>query len=41
VDGDCDTNAAIVGDIVAGYGKREGIPSDWLRVREILSIGER
>ncbi|MGI9240630.1 MAG: ADP-ribosylglycohydrolase family protein [Verrucomicrobiales bacterium] len=36
VDGDCDTNAAIVGGIVTGFLGREGIPADWLRVRERL-----
>jgi ADP-ribosylglycohydrolase len=34
VGGDCDTNAAIVGGIVALSTGREGIPSDWLRARE-------
>lgn len=36
IDGDCDTNAAIVGGIVTGYLGRRGIPSEWLRVRERL-----
>ena len=36
VDGDCDTNAAIVGGIVSGFTGRIGIPADWLRVRELL-----
>jgi len=36
MDGDCDTNAAIVGGIVTGYLGRRGIPSEWLRVRERL-----
>jgi ADP-ribosylglycohydrolase len=34
VGGDCDTNAAIVGGIVALSVGREGIPDDWLRSRE-------
>jgi ADP-ribosylglycohydrolase len=40
VGGDCDTNSAIVGGIVASYAGRESIPADWLRVRERLDIGE-
>ena len=36
VDGDCDTNAAIVGGIVTGYLGEAGFPADWLRVRERL-----
>lgn len=32
--GDCDTNAAIVGGIVALAVGREGIPPDWLAARE-------
>ena len=39
VGGDCDTNAAIVGGIVAGFVGRPGIPKDWLRVREALKFG--
>jgi len=38
VGGDCDTNAAIVGGIVAlsaGYGS---IPSEWLKLREPIQI---
>ena len=34
VGGDCDTNAAIVGGIVAPSVGREGIPPDWLQARE-------
>jgi len=34
VGGDCDTNAAIVGGIVAPSTNREGIPADWLKARE-------
>lgn len=34
--GDIDTNAAIVGGIVALYVGQEGIPQDWLRAREPL-----
>jgi ADP-ribosylglycohydrolase len=36
VDGDCDTNAAIVGGIVSAYRGRGAIPAEWLRVREVL-----
>lgn len=36
VEGDCDTNSAIVGGIVAAYGGQEAIPVEWLRVRERL-----
>lgn len=38
VGGDCDTNAAIVGGIVASFVGAESIPSDWCRVRERLAI---
>lgn len=38
VDGDCDTNAAIVGGIVALSAGREAIPTDWLRAREPIHI---
>lgn len=38
VGGDCDTNAAIVGGIVASYTGGVGIPVDWWRVREILGF---
>lgn len=34
VGGDCDTNAAIVGGIVASSVGREGIPADWLIAKE-------
>lgn len=34
VGGDCDTNCAIVGGIVASYTGRSGIPSQWLEQRE-------
>jgi ADP-ribosylglycohydrolase len=33
-DGDCDTNCAIVGGIVALYVGMEGIPADWRAARE-------
>jgi ADP-ribosylglycohydrolase len=33
-DGDCDTNAAIVGGIVALSAGREEMPAEWLRARE-------
>jgi ADP-ribosylglycohydrolase len=36
VDGDCDTNAAIVGGIVALSAGRESIPVEWLRARETV-----
>jgi ADP-ribosylglycohydrolase len=36
VGGDCDTNAAIVGGIVALSAGREAIPEDWLKAREPL-----
>jgi len=38
VGGDCDTNAAIVGGIVALSVGREGIPPDWLKAREQIQI---
>lgn len=38
VDGDCDTNCAIVGGIVAGYTGAGSIPEDWLRAREVLAF---
>jgi ADP-ribosylglycohydrolase len=38
VGGDCDTNAAIVGGIVALSAGRESIPPDWLNARESISI---
>ncbi len=37
-DGDCDTNAAIVGGTVALSVGREGIPADWLTARELVQI---
>jgi ADP-ribosylglycohydrolase len=38
VGGDCDTNAAIVGGIVALGVGREAIPSDWLNSREVVRV---
>jgi ADP-ribosylglycohydrolase len=38
VDGDCDTNAAIVGGIVALSAGRDGIPREWLEAREAIQI---
>lgn len=38
VGGDCDTNAAIVGGIVASAGGREGIPSEWLSAKEPFTV---
>ncbi len=38
VDGDCDTNAAIVGGIVALSAGRSGIPKGWLEAREVIAI---
>jgi len=35
-DGDCDTNAAIVGGIVALSVGREGIPAEWRKEKELL-----
>jgi ADP-ribosylglycohydrolase len=35
-DGDCDTNAAIVGGIVALSAGRESIPIQWLAAREAV-----
>lgn len=37
-DGDCDTNAAIVGGIVALSAGREAIPVEWLKAREPIQI---
>jgi len=34
VGGDCDTNAAIVGGIIALSAGREAVPADWLKERE-------
>ena len=36
--GDCDTNAAIVGGIIALSAGRESIPADWLKARELIQI---
>jgi len=36
--GDCDTNAAIVGGIVALSVGREGIPAQWLKAREPIQV---
>jgi ADP-ribosylglycohydrolase len=38
VGGDCDTNAAIVGGIVALSAGRESIPSEWLHAREAIHL---
>ena len=38
VGGDCDTNAAIVGGIVATAIGREGIPSEWLNAKEPFTV---
>lgn len=38
VGGDCDTNAAIVGGIVALSAGRDGIPLEWLNARERFSL---
>ena len=38
VGGDCDTNAAIVGGIVALSAGRESIPAGWLRAREQIHL---
>ncbi len=38
VGGDCDTNAAIVGGIVALSAGRESIPAEWLKAREPIPI---
>lgn len=38
VDGDCDTNAAIVGGIVALSAGRDSIPVEWIKARETLKI---
>lgn len=37
-DGDCDTNCAIVGGIVALYANGSGIPETWLKGREMLDL---
>lgn len=36
--GDCDTNAAIVGGIVALSAGQESIPAEWLKARESIQI---
>ena len=36
--GDCDTNAAIVGGIVALSAGRESIPAEWLKAREAIKV---
>jgi ADP-ribosylglycohydrolase len=36
--GDCDTNAAIVGGIVALSAGRGSIPNEWLKAREVIKI---
>jgi ADP-ribosylglycohydrolase len=38
VDGDCDTNAAIVGGIVALSAGRDNIPPEWLKAREVIQV---
>ena len=38
VGGDCDTNAAIVGGIVALSAGRESIPEEWLKAREPINV---
>jgi ADP-ribosylglycohydrolase len=38
VGGDCDTNAAIVGGIVALSAGRGSIPAEWLKAREVIQI---
>jgi ADP-ribosylglycohydrolase len=38
VGGDCDTNAAIVGGIVALSGGRDKIPAGWLKNREVIRL---
>jgi ADP-ribosylglycohydrolase len=38
VGGDCDTNAAIVGGIVALSAGREGMPLEWLNAREPIQV---
>jgi hypothetical protein len=41
VGGDIDTNAAIIGGIVALAVGREGLPEPWLRLREPLAISSK
>jgi ADP-ribosylglycohydrolase len=38
VDGDCDTNAAIVGGVVALSAGPKSIPPEWLSAREPLIL---
>jgi ADP-ribosylglycohydrolase len=38
IGGDCDTNAAIVGGILALSAGRGAIPADWLKAREPIQI---
>jgi ADP-ribosylglycohydrolase len=38
VDGDCDTNAAIVGGIVALSAGRKSIPPGWMNCREPIDL---
>lgn len=38
VGGDCDTNAAIIGGIVALSAGREKIPANWLTARELFKV---
>jgi ADP-ribosylglycohydrolase len=38
VGGDCDTNAAIVGGIVALSVGPEGIPAEWLKHKERIQL---
>ena len=38
VGGDCDTNAAVVGGIVALSAGHDAIPADWLSAREIVHV---
>jgi ADP-ribosylglycohydrolase len=38
--GDCDTNAAIVGGIVALFVGRERIPAEWRKEKETLPFGD-
>ena len=38
VGGDCDTNAAIVGGIVALSAERDSIPIEWLSAREPIHL---
>jgi ADP-ribosylglycohydrolase len=40
-DGDCDTNCAMVGGIVALYAGRDSIPNDWRDAREAFDFERR